>query len=217
MINLDMVGRLGARPLIVSGVDTAEEWRTLVESAAAPAGVALATRGDGYGPSDHTSFYLRDTPVLHLFTNSHADYHRPSDDVDRIDFAGVEKITRTVVDLSTAMAASGQTVTLRRGAGRPPISAQIGPGGPYLGTVPDFTPVERGVRLSGIAPGSPADAAGLRPGDVIVGLGTLDVADLQGLFDALRAHKPGQSVAVRVVREGQTRTVEVTIGARPGR
>lgn len=218
MINLDMVGRLGAGPLIVYGVDTADEWRALLEPAAARSGVAIATRGEGFGPSDHTSFYLKDIPVLHFFTNTHADYHKPSDDADKIDVAGMEKVARIVVDVTAAAAARPAPLTVRRGAGQPPsANAQMGTGGAYLGSVPDFTPVDRGVKLSGVTPGSPADKAGVRAGDVIVGMGTIDVADLQGLTDALRAHKPGDTVPLRVIRDGKPQTLEVTLGTRAAR
>jgi hypothetical protein len=217
MINLDMVGRLGAGPLIVYGVDTAEEWRTLVDPAAERAGMKIATRGEGYGPSDHTSFYTKDVPVLHLFTNTHGDYHKPSDDADKIDAAGLEKVSKMVVDIVSAAAARPQQLTLRRGAGQPPSSTNKGVGGTYLGSVPDFTPVERGVKLSGVTPGSPGDKAGLRAGDIVVGMGTHDVADLQGLTDALRAHKSGDTVPLRVIRDGKPLTLEVTLGSRPAR
>jgi S1-C subfamily serine protease len=87
-------------------------------------------------------------------------------------------------------------------------------GGTYLGSIPDFTPVPRGVRISGVTGGSPAEAGGLRAGDVIVGVGAEDVADLQGLTNALRAHKPGQTVGVRVLRDGKEMELQVTLGAR---
>lgn len=217
MINLDMVGRLGAGPLIVYGVDTAEQWRTVVEPAATRAGIAIATRGEGYGPSDHTAFYTKDIPVLHLFTNTHGDYHKPTDDVDKIDGAGLEKVTRMVVEIASAVAARPQQLTLRRGAGKPPSANSGGTGGTYLGSVPDFSPVERGVKLSGVTPGSPADKAGVHAGDIIVGMGQLEVADLQGLTDALRAHKSGDTVPLRLIRDGKPLTLEVTLGTRAAR
>ena len=217
MINLDMVGRLGKGPLIVYGVDTADEWRTLVEPAAKRADIGIATRGEGYGPSDHTAFYTKDIPVLHLFTNTHTDYHKPSDDADKIDGAGLEKVTRMVVEIVSAATGRPGQLTLRRGAGKPPAANQAGTGGTYLGSVPDFSPVERGVKLSGVTPGSPADKGGVRAGDIIVGMGKLDVADLQGLTDALRAHKPGDTVSLRLIRDGKPLTLDVTLGSRAAR
>jgi hypothetical protein len=218
MINLDMVGRLGNGPLIVYGVDTAAEWNALLGPAAERAGVAIATRGEGYGPSDHTSFYLKDVPVLHFFTNTHGDYHKPSDDWERIDTAGLAKVAAIVHDVTRAAADRRPALTLRRGAGEPPRQTSVGAGyGAYLGSVPDFAPVERGVKLSGVTAGSPADTAGIRAGDIVLGIGANDVADLQGMTDALRAHKPGQDVDVRVLRGSETLTLRVTLGSRSAR
>lgn len=218
MINLDMVGRLGTGTLIVNGVDTAEEWKSLLEPAAAAAGIAIATRGEGYGPSDHTSFYLKDVPVLHFFTNTHGDYHKPSDDWDKIDGPGLEKVSRLVSDLATVIANRKPTaLTLRRGAGKPPAPRGTAPAGgrPYLGTIPDFAPVERGVKLSGVTAGSPADTAGVKAGDVLVGIGSHDVKDLQGMTDALNSFKPGDATTVVVLRGPERLTLQVTLGARP--
>jgi hypothetical protein len=218
MINLDMVGRLGDGALIVSGVDTAEEWQSLLDPAAARAGVKLATRGEGFGPSDHTSFYLKDVPVLHVFTNTHGDYHKPSDDWQKVDARGLETIARLVADVAGAAANRTDRLTLVRGAGRPPPApGDVGGYGAYLGTVPDFTPVPRGVMLSGVSSGSPAERGGLRAGDVIIGIGAHDVADLQGMTDALRAHRPGDTVAVRFLRGSETITIQVTLGDRAAR
>ena len=219
MINLDMVGRLNGGTLLVYGVGTAVEWTALLEPAAARAGVAIATKGDGYGPSDHTSFYLKDVPVLHFFTNTHGDYHKPSDDWDKIDTKGLTAVATIVGDVAAAAANSRPRLTLKRGAGEPPkpgAGASKGYGA-WLGSVPDFTPVERGVKLSGVTKGSPADTAGIQAGDIIVGLGTHDVADLQGMTDALRAHKPGDVVDVQVLRGGERVTLKVTLGSRANR
>lgn len=219
MINLDMVGRLGAGPMIVYGVDTAEDWRAIVDPAAARAGIPIATRGEGYGPSDHTSFYLKDIPVLHLFTNTHGDYHKPSDDWNKIDGPGLEKVSTMVADVATGIANRRQQLTLRRGAGEPPRAAgAAGAGsGAYLGTVPDFTPVERGVKLGGITAGSPADKGGLKAGDVILAIGTHEVPDLQGMTDALAAFKPGDATTVTVLRGAERLRLQVTLGSRAAR
>jgi hypothetical protein len=215
MLNMDMVGRLGQRPLIVYGIGTAAEWKELVPAAARAEGLELALQNDGFGPSDHTSFYMRDIPVLHFFSNVHGDYHKPTDDWDRIDAAGVGKVASLVARVARVAADREPPLTLVRGAGTPPGSGQPQPGyGAYLGSIPDFTPVERGVKLGGVTPGSPADRAGLRAGDVLVGLGEHDVKDLQGLTDALRAHRPGETVKIRYLREGETREVSVQLGQR---
>lgn len=219
MINLDMIGRLNGGTLLVFGVGTAVEWTALLEPAAARAGVTIATKGDGYGPSDHTSFYLKDVPVLHFFTNTHGDYHKPSDDWDKIDAKGLTAVATIVADVATAAANSRPKLTLKRGAGEPPkpMSGSSGGYGAWLGSVPDFTPVERGVKLSGVTKGSPAETAGIRAGDVLVGLGAHEVADLQAMTVALRAHKPGDVVDVHVLRGGERVSMTVTLGTRASR
>lgn len=218
MLNLDMVGRLGAGPLIVYGVETAAEWNGLVERAAQAEGVQVRASGDGYGASDHTAFYVKDLPVLHFFTNVHGDYHRPSDDWEKVDAAGIGKVAAIVARVAGEVAGRAEALTFRR-APAPPRSATAAatPGyGAYLGSVPDFTPVEGGVRLSGVRAGSPAEKAGIRAGDVLVRVGEHATADLQGLTDALRAHKPGDTVPVVLRRGAETLTLTVTFGSRGG-
>jgi membrane-associated protease RseP (regulator of RpoE activity) len=215
MLNMDMVGRLATGTLIVYGVDTAGEWLSLLEPAARRAGVEMATRGEGYGPSDHTSFYTKDIPVLHFFTNVHGEYHRPGDDWELIDAPGLESISTMVAEVALGTANRRPLLTLQRGAGAPAPAGGEGRGyGAYLGSVPDFTPVETGVRISGVSPGSPAELAGLQAGDVIVRIGEHAVPDLQGMTDALRAHEPGDEVAIRFLREDREATVRVVLGTR---
>ena len=212
MINMDMVGRLRDQPLIVNGVGTAEEWTALVEHAAAAAGIPIAPSPDGYGPSDHTSFYARDIPVLHLFTNVHSEYHRPEDDWQLVDYDGIDRIAAMVGRIVEGMDDDRLTLV------RQPAPAPSGGGyGTWLGTIPDFTPVDSGVRLSGVSAGSPAEEAGFRTGDILVRLGDFAVGDLYDLTDALRAHQPGDVVDVTVQRDGAELTRSVRLGARQSR
>jgi S1-C subfamily serine protease len=159
------------------------------------------------------AFYLRDLPVLHFFTNTHGDYHRPSDDWERIDAAGIERVASLVAALSRELASAPSGLTLQRGAGQPPRAPSTGSGA-WLGTVPDFTPVERGVLLGGVTAGSPADKAGMKKGDILIGLGGRAVADLQGFTDVLSAHEPGDEVAIVVLREGRELKLRAVLGRR---
>jgi hypothetical protein len=215
MLNLDMVGRLGAGPLIVYGVETADEWKAMVDSAAAAEGVQVRGGGDGFGASDQTSFYARGLPVLHFFTNVHADYHRPTDDWQKIDAPGLDRVAAIVARVARGVAARPAALTFRRAAAPQPAASGSGYGA-YLGSVPDFAPVPDGVKLSGVRADSPAEKAGIRAGDVIVRLGAMDVHDLQGLTNALRAHQPGDTVRIDVLRDGQRLTVTATLGTRGG-
>jgi hypothetical protein len=215
MVNLDMVGRLESSPLIVYGIGTAPEWQELVDLANEPVGIELAYEDAGYGPSDHTSFYAQDIPVLHLFTNVHGDYHKPSDDWDKIDADGLERVGGFAARIVASVADRPDRLTLVPGIGAP--AQDSGGYGAYLGTVPDFTPVDHGVLLSGVSAGSPAEAAGIEGGDTIIALGEHDVADLYALTDALRAHAPGDRVRVVVIREGEEVEFEVVLGDRSDR
>jgi hypothetical protein len=202
MLNLDMVGRLEGRPLIVYGVGTAEEWRRKLAEEAEAQGLELALRDEGFGPSDHTSFYMNDIPVLHFFTNTHGDYHRPSDDWELIDAEGLERVALLAAAVAGRLAGDAARITLVRGAGEPPRPGGGRSRGPWLGTVPDFSPVERGVLLGGVTPGSPGEEAGLRKGDILVKLGSHDVADLEDFTAALQAHRAGDEVEITVLRDG---------------
>ena len=214
MINMDMVGRLGGAPLIVNGVGTATQWRGVIEPAAARIPLQLAMKDEGWGPSDQTSFYAADIPVLHLFTNTHGDYHKPTDDWQRIDAAGLEKVSQLVAAVTRSVAASAAPLSLVRT--QRPAAPAAGGSGAYLGTIPDFAPVERGVLLGGVTGGSPAEAAGMKKGDVLIRLGTHDVKDLEAFTAALQAHKPGDTVEVVVMREGREVRLRATLGRRGG-
>ena len=220
MLNFDMVGRLRDDRLIVYGVATAAELPALLDSANAAAGAArlrLAPVGDGFGPSDHSSFYARGLPVLHFFTDLHDDYHRASDDVERLNAAGVgrvvalaERVARTLADRPARLTFTRAPVAASRGGASRPGSDV------YLGTVPDMaaSPDVKGLRLTGVRPGSPADEGGLRAGDVIVEFGGKPVTDLYTYTDALYAHQPGDVVRVVVLRRGERVEVTVTLGKR---
>jgi hypothetical protein len=214
MVNLDMVGRLGDQPLIVNGTGTAEEWGAILDSLESTTGIPLARSPDGYGPSDHTSFYAQDIPVLHFFTNVHGEYHRPSDEWELVDAEGLERVAGLVEGVIRSVGDRPSPIVHIAGAGTPP-GQQAGGYGAYLGTVPDFAPVDFGVRLSGVSGGSPAEEAGFRAGDVLIRLGTFEVGDLYALTEALQSLQPGDQVDAVLLRDGVEMTVPVTLRQRP--
>jgi hypothetical protein len=216
MLNLDMVGRLKEGRLMVMGTGTAAEFPALLENANRAAGFDLKTTGDGYGPSDHSSFYKRQVPVLMLFTGAHADYHRPSDTWDRIDEQGLWRVTRFAAALVESLDARPRPQVLKAKADS--TTGRIGGGGgygAYLGTIPDFSQTEGGVLLSGVREGSPAERSGLAPGDVIVKFDDVRIDNLYDYAYALRSRKPGQQVRLAVQRKGDRLEVVVTLGKRP--
>jgi len=214
MLNMDMVGRLGHDRLIVYGVGTSPQWSDLVADADLSPGLELAYQQAGFGPSDHTSFYGKGVPVLHFFTNLHQDYHRPSDDWQQIDFPGIIRVAELVAGIASRVADRPERLTVVQGVGHRPEAGEGGGYGAYLGTVPDFTFTEPGVRLGGVTGGSPADRAGLRTGDVMIGFGDGEISDLYALTAALRSHAPGDTVAITVLRDGTEVRVTAVLGDR---
>ena len=218
MINLDMVGRLRQKRLIVYGAQTAKEFPALLDSLNWYAGLDLHAQGDGYGPSDQSSFYAAGRPVLHFFTDLHEDYHRSTDDWEKINLDGFKRVSDFAAGLVTALANRSRPLTVVTAA--PPLEADTGMTGSgegaYLGTVPDMIDTPGGVRLVGVRAGSPAERAGLRGDDIITRIGTTEVPNLQAMWVALRSHQPGDVVEIVVRRGNQVTTLRATLGIRRG-
>ena len=217
MLNMDMVGRLRKNRLMVMGVGTAAEFPELVRHVNDAGGhFDLKTSSDGYGPSDHSSFYKKKVPVLMLFTGAHEDYHKPSDTWDKLDYPGLERVAGFADALMesldarprpTYQVAKADSVTGRIAGG--------GGYGAYLGTIPDYMQTEGGVLLSGVRSGGPAEKAGLQGGDVIVKFDGIRIDNIYDYTFALRSRKPGQDVRITVKRAGAERELVATLGKRP--
>ncbi len=219
MINLDMVGRLRDDRLQVMGVGSSPGFPALVAAvnAAVPeARFDLKTSEDGYGPSDHQSFYKKNVPVLMLFTGAHADYHKPSDTWDRVHAAGLLRVARYAEGLLDSLDARERPAFTKAKADASPGRIAGGGGyGAYLGTIPDYMQTEGGVLLSGVRDNSPAQRAGLASGDVIVRFDGIRVDNIYDYTFALRTRKPGQDVRITVKRAGAEVVLVATLGRRP--
>jgi hypothetical protein len=218
MYNLDMVGRMKDDRLIVYGTGTARHFDGMVEALAAEMGLKLSKQPEGFGPSDHSSFYARKIPVLHFFTGTHSDYHRPSDDADKLNVTGMRRVADMVVRIvEQTDAAPGRPEYIEiKGMGRIAFgdpSAER----PSLGTIPDEGSVGDGVPLVGTVPGSPAEKAGLKGGDVLLQLGDSKIATMQDFENALRKHKPGDKVKLIFRRGNETMESEATLTSRRAR
>jgi hypothetical protein len=222
MVNLDMVGRLRNGRLIVYGARSAKEFPALLDSLNWYAGFDLKAQGDGYGPSDHSSFYAAKRPVLHIFTDLHEDYHRTTDDWQKVNYDGLKRVADFSLGLVTALANRTRPLSFVDLPADVPSPAAVttqpsAPGyGAYLGTVPDMTGSPGGVRLVGVRAGSPAEKAGLRGDDIITSIGSKETPDLQAMTDALRSHKPGEIVEIVVRRGSALTTLRATLGVRGG-
>ena len=213
-INFDMVGRLRDNKLMAQGLGSASEWRRLLEKLNVSAGFNLVLQDDPYLPTDVTAFYPRGVPVLSLFTGSHDDYHRPTDDPPTLDYAGLERITRFSQRLLDELARAKVSPTYVK------IARSDAPSGSrenlraYLGTIPDYATEVAGVKLSGVRGGSPAEKAGLKGGDIIVEFAGQKIKNIYDYTYALDAVKIGQPVEVVVQRDGKVVRISVTPEAR---
>lgn len=217
MFNFDMVGRLVDDKLLVYGTGTAAELPMLVDSASLKIVPALKIQGggDGFGSSDHSSFYAKNIPVLHFFTDNHADYHRATDDVEKINAEGEARVVNLALEMIESLDRRPQRLSFIRST-RP---SRMGPSSSgsqvYLGSVPDMSAgTIPGLKLTGIRAGSPAEKGGLAAGDIIVEFGGAAVTDLQTYSDALYSHKPGETVKVVFLRDGKRMETTVTLGTR---
>ena len=214
MLNMDMVGRLRSARLLALGAATAKEFPALLDSLNTPPRFDLRASGDGWGPSDHAVFFAARRPVLHFFTDLHEDYHRSTDDWQKINGTGLAQIARFVADLAWTLANRAGPLTFVD-APRPQATAGGGSGyGAYLGTIPDMTGSPGGVRITGVRAGSPAEQAGLTAGDVITAIGAKVVANLYDMTDALRSHQAGDTVVIVVTRGGAEQRVTAVLGRR---
>ena len=214
MVNMDMVGRLRGGRLALFGANSAVELPGILDQVNEAFGLELGASGDGYGRSDHSSFYVAGRPVVHFFTGTHEDYHRTTDDWEKLNVEGIDTIARFAAHLAMALAARPEPLTYV--AAPPPAPATGGGYGAYLGSIPDMTESPGGVRLTGVRAGSPAEEAGLAAGDILIQIGEFEIGNLYDMTDALRSHKPGDTVWVVAKRGDSEIRVSVTLRRRGG-
>lgn len=208
MLNLDMVGRLNdEKSLAVSGVGTSPAWKTAMESIEV-GGIKVVTSESGVGPSDHTSFYLQDLPVLHFFTGQHEQYHKPEDDATLINYNGMLDVTNYIIALVDDLSSAGKIAftktqdeqdTPRRAAYKV-----------TLGVMPDYVYSGKGMRIDGVMAGRAAANAGMEKGDVILKIGETEVKDIYGYMDGLSKFNEGDKTVVVFQRGEETIEKEVT-------
>ncbi|HEV3467934.1 MAG TPA: M20/M25/M40 family metallo-hydrolase [Pyrinomonadaceae bacterium] len=194
-------------PIIVTGTD----GRAAVE-ATPRRPFRLRLNEDGFGPSDHSSFYARRVPVLFFFTGTHEDYHKPSDTAERINYDGLARVAELVRDLVREIQSADARPTFTQA--RAESSGRATGFRVYLGTVPSYGDSSDGMKLDGVREGSPAAAAGLRAGDVIVRLAGREVRNVYDYTQALSEMKAGQEYEVEALRDGQRLSLKITPAAR---
>ena len=206
MINMDMIGRLNdsTKKLIVYGVGTSPSFVPLIDSISTK--FSIKKDSSGIGPSDQTSFYLKDIPVLHFFTGQHSDYHKPSDDADKINYKGEALVLEyivTLVNKTLRYPKLGFLKTRNPDTGKSSFKVT-------MGVMPDYTFEEKGMRIDGVTDNKPAFKAGLLKGDVVIKLGELEVTNVQDYMKALSKFKKGDSTKVDVKRGSEIKSFTIT-------
>lgn len=198
MLNMDMVGRLREdKTLSVSGTGTTPVWNQVLHTA--NNGFKLVLQESGVGPSDHTSFYLQDIPVLHFFTGQHEDYHKPTDDSEKLNYDGMKQITNFIYTIISDLDKSDK-LSFRKTKNE---SEEVPRFKVALGVVPDYLFDGKGMRIDGISEDKPAQKAGLQKGDIVVQLGDSIVVDMMSYMRALSIFEEGNTTKVIVDRKGK--------------
>ena len=212
-LNMDMVGRLD-KSLVLQGTGSSSIWPQVIEQRNVPVGLPIKTQSDAYLPTDATSFYLREVPILNAFTGAHDDYHTPRDTADKINYPGTEKVTRFMALVARGLAGAEEAPDYVK-VERPEGQGRRANLRAYLGTVPDYSQGDVvGVKLSGATKGGPADKAGIQGGDVVVDVAGKAVKNIYDYTYVLESLKVGEMVKITVLRKGKRITLEVTPGSR---
>lgn len=204
MINMDMVGRLDSNKLAINGVGTSSKWDEALDQANTDQ-LNLVKGESGIGPSDHTSFYLEGIPCLHFFTGQHADYHKPSDDVEKVNMQGIKEVANFIERLINVLESGErldyqETKSDEKGTPRFKVT---------LGVMPDYMFQGEGMRIDGIIPDRPAAKAGLERGDIVVKMGEVEIDGMQSYMQGLAQFETGDKATVVVKRGAEKIEVQV--------
>jgi Zn-dependent M28 family amino/carboxypeptidase len=200
MINMDMIGRMKDRKLVIGGVGTAKEWREIIAKGTTDANRSfqLTLNEDGYGPSDHSSFYGKQVPVLFFWTGTHTDYHKPSDTFEKINYTDQARILDLVAYIVREVDGTEKRLTYTTAKTEP--TPRTGGFRVYLGTIPNYAESDDGLLIDGVRDDSPAAKAGLKAGDKIVKIGTRDIKNVYDYTYALGEMKGGEEYVIEVIR-----------------
>jgi len=213
-LNFDMVGRMQDNKLFVQATGTSNAWRRVLERANVPAGFDLVVQDDPYQPTDVATFNDAGVPSLSFFTGAHSDYHRPTDTADKVDYRDLDRVAAFGADIATridALATPPVFVKVDR-----PVASRPSRGAArvFTGTIPDYASDVKGLRLTSVVGGGPADKAGLEKGDVIVEVAGQSIANIYDYTYALETLKPGVGVKVVYTRGSERRETTLTPAAR---
>jgi len=205
MLNMDMVGRLNdEKSIAVHGVGTSPIFKQVLF--ANKGDLNLTEHESGVGPSDHTSFYLMDIPVLHFFTGQHEDYHKPTDDSEKLNYAGMETISQFILSIITELNNDGKIAFIKTKN----ESQEVPAFKVTLGVVPDYLFNGKGMRIDGVSEDKPAQKAGMQKGDIVVKMGDYEVVDMMSYMKSLGKFEKGNTTQVTIERNKETLVLDVT-------
>jgi membrane-associated protease RseP (regulator of RpoE activity) len=215
MINMDMIGRIRDGKVYIGGTGTGSTFDKLLDAVHVPAPLQMIPSDKtGYGSSDHTSFTTKEVPTLFFFSGLHGDYHKPSDTADKIDSQDAAKLLDYIADLMTRLENDPRPQFIHVAEPSMPSGGGGSGYGPAFGSIPDFNEPPKGVRFADVRAGTPAAKAGLKAGDILIEFDGKEIGNLYDFTYALRAHKPGDLVLVKVLRGSQTIEAKVLLEER---
>ena len=206
MLNMDMIGRLNNEgKLSINGVGTSPAWGQAMDDISIP-GISVVTTEGGMGASDHTSFYISDIPAIHFFTGQHEDYHKPSDDEDKINYKGLQLVMDYMMELIENLNDDGEIAFTKTTDADQQSRRSFNV---TLGVMPDYLFDGDGMRIDGVREDRPAKRAGIMKGDIVIQMGEYPVDSMTGYMECLSKFKPGETIKVLVKRGDQT--IEKTV------
>jgi hypothetical protein len=210
MINMDMVGRLNdsSQVVTIGGYGTSPQWSSLIDPNNKKNPFIIRIDSSGTGPSDHTSFYRKDIPVLFFFTGLHSDYHKPSDDFDKINYAGETKIINYISGIVLSPVTTGQKLAFTK-TRETQTTSSMRSGGVTMGIMPDYTFSGAGIRCDGVSDGRPAQKAGLKAGDIIIKVGDYTVSSMESYMQTLGKFQKGDKAKVKFKRGNEEMETEI--------
>ncbi len=207
MLNMDMVGRLKPeKTLAINGVGTSPKWKGVIKKIKTD-GINVVTSESGIGPSDHSSFYNIGVPAIHFFTGQHADYHKPSDDIGKLNYNGIRAVVRYMDAIITMLDDDGKLAFTKT---KDDVKTDTPRFKVTLGVMPDYLYAGKGMRIDGVTEDRPAAKANMKAGDVVVKMGDVDVTDMNSYMEGLSKFEKGDETEVWYMRDGEVVKVRVT-------
>lgn len=209
MFNLDMIGRYRTdKGVNIGGVGSSKFWEENATKLADNMSIKYTVDSSGIGPSDHTSFYLKDIPVLFLFTGAHQEYHKPSDDANLINYEGQKLMTEYIAKMVDLLGATDK-ITFKK-TSNPHSKAAKSTFKVTMGVIPDYSFDGKGMKIDGTTDGKPAEKAGMKAGDIVQKIGDIEIKDVYSYMEALGKHEKGQTVTIKILRKGEILELPLT-------